>query len=54
MFEFNVSEDMENQNNNDKRRIPTQLLTYFLSLIVKESKTSVEHGRVITTLKIKH
>ena len=48
MFESSVSKDMENQNNNDKRRIPAYLLT----LIVKESGVSVEQGRVVTTLNI--
>ena len=34
-------------------RIPTQLLTYLLT--VKELKTSVEQGRVVTTFNtIKH
>jgi hypothetical protein len=44
MFEFSVSKD----DNSDKRRIPAYLLT----LVVKELKTSVEQGRVVTTLKI--
>ena len=46
------SKDMENQNNNDKRRISTHLLAYLLTLIVMELKISVEQGRVITTLNI--
>ena len=52
MFEFSVSKDMKNKNNNDKRRIPTHLLAYLLTLIVKELKISVEQGRVVTTLNI--
>ena len=38
MFEFNVSKDMEGKKNNDKRRIPTYLLT----LIIKKLNISVE------------
>ena len=54
-FEFSVSKDMENQNNNDKRRIPSHLIAYHLTVIVKELKTSVEHKWVVTTLnKMKH
>ena len=50
MFEFNVINDMKKkQKNNDKRRITTYLLTYHLTLVVKELKTSVEQGRVVTT-----
>ena len=49
MFNFSVSKDMKNEN--DKRRIPTYLLTLF----VKKLKVSVEQGRVVTTLHmIKH
>ena len=48
MFEFSVSENMK-KTNNDKRRIPTYLLVYLLTLIVKELKISVEQGRVVTT-----
>jgi hypothetical protein len=47
MFEFSVSEDIK-INNNDKRKIPTYLLT----LIIKELKIIVEQGRVVTTLNI--
>ena len=52
MFEFRVSKDMEKKNNNDKRRIPTYLLANLLTLIIKELKISVEHGRVLTTSNI--
>ena len=38
------------EKNNDQRRIPTDLLAYILTLIVKELKINVEHGRVVTTL----
>ena len=48
MFEFSVGKDMKVTNNNDKRRIPTYLLT----LIIKELNISVEQGRVVTTLNI--
>ena len=53
MFEFSVGKDMKKgEKTNDKRRIPTYLLAYLLTLIVKELKISVEHGRVLTTLNI--
>ena len=42
----------EKKNNNDKKKIPTHLLAYFLALIVKELKISVKQGRVVTTLNI--
>ena len=48
MFECSVSKDMRKRFNNDKRRIPTYLLT----LIVKKLKVSVEQGRVVTTLNV--
>jgi hypothetical protein len=38
--------------NNDKRRIPTYLLAYLLTLNVKNMKISVEEGRVVATLDI--
>ena len=38
--------------NNDNRRLSTHLLTYILTLIIKELKISVEQGRVVTTLNI--
>ena len=50
MFDFSVNQDIK-INNNDKRRIPTYLLT----LVIKELKISVEQGRVVATLNfIKH
>ena len=49
MNEFSVNKDMEKKN--DKRKIPTYLLTCLLTLIVK-LKISVKHGRLITTLNI--
>ena len=54
MFEFSVNKDKKKKikNQNDKRRIPTYLLAYLLTLIVKELKISVEQGRVVTTLNI--
>ena len=52
MFEFRVSQICKKKlkNNNDKRRIPSHLLTYLLTLVVKELKISVEQDRVVTTL----
>ena len=52
MFAFSVSKDMEKTINIDKRRIPANLLTHLLTLIVKELKISVEQGRVVTPLNI--
>jgi hypothetical protein len=52
---FSVSKDIINKNKNDKRRIPTYMLAYLLTLIVKKLKTNVEQDRVVTTLNtIKH
>ena len=51
MFEFSVSKDMK-KNNDDKRRIPTYLLAYLLTLVANKLKISVEKGRVVTTLNI--
>ena len=52
MFEYSVSKDTENQNNIDIRRILGHLVAYLLTLIVKELRISVEHGRMVTTLDI--
>jgi hypothetical protein len=54
MFEYNVSKDMKKNKRKRKvkkikRRIPTYLLENLLALIIKESKISVEQGRVVTT-----
>ena len=47
MFEFSVTKNMKkNNNNDDNRRIPTYLLT----LNIKELKTSVKQGKMVTTL----
>ena len=55
MFEFSVGKIIMGEVNNDKRRIPAYFLAYLLTLIVKELKISVQHGRVVTTLNtIKH
>ena len=44
---------MENKlNKNNIRRIPTYPLAYILTLVVEELKTSVEQGRVVTTLNV--
>jgi len=45
---FSVSKDIINKNNNYKRRIPTYMLAYLLTLIVKKLKISVEQGRAVT------
>ena len=52
MFEFSVNKDMKKYYNNDNRRLYTNILTYILTLIIKELKISVEQGRVVTTLNI--
>ena len=54
MFDSSVSKNMKNNNkiNNDKRRIPTYFLANLLTLMIKELKSSVEQGRVVTTLDI--
>ena len=53
MFEFSVSKDIKKWvNNNDKKRTPAYLVAYLLTLIVKELKISIKHGRVVTTLNI--
>ena len=49
IHEFSVSKEMENSNNNDKRRISTYLLAYLLTLVVKELRFSVEQRKVVTT-----
>ena len=41
-FDFSVSKDTKNKNNNDKKRIATYFLANLLTLIVKESKINVE------------
>ena len=50
MFEFSVSKNMK------KKAIVRKIATYLcLTLITKELKILVEHGRVVTTLNvIKH
>jgi hypothetical protein len=49
MFEFSISKDMKLlKKNNNKRRIPTYLLT----LIVKKVGFYVEHDKMVTTLNI--
>ena len=42
MLDYSVSKDMKRKINDDKRRIPTYLLAYLITLIVKELKISVE------------
>ena len=52
MFEFSVSKDIKKKDiiwEVAIRKIATHLC---LTLIVKELKISVEHGRVVTTLNI--
>ena len=46
---------MKKKYNNDKRRIQAYLIACLLTLVVKESRISVEQGRVVTTFNvIKH
>ena len=45
MFEFSVNKNMIK--NIDKRRIPTYLLAYLLTIIAKKLKIIVEQGRVV-------
>ena len=53
MIGFSVSEDMkEGRNLYIKKRVPTYLLAYLLTQIVKKLKISVEQRRVITTYNI--
>jgi hypothetical protein len=40
------------KNNNDKRRIPRDLLANLLTLIINELKIVVEQGTVVTTLNL--
>jgi hypothetical protein len=52
MFEYSVSKDMKN-NDIIREEVVKKVATYLcLTLIVKELKISVEHGRVVTTLNI--
>jgi hypothetical protein len=37
---------------NDKRRIPTHLLAYLPTIIIKKLKINTEQGRVVTILTI--
>ena len=54
MHKFSVSKNMKK--NNDKRRkevaVGKVVAHLCLTLIIKESRVSVEHGRVVTTLNI--
>jgi hypothetical protein len=57
MHEFSVSKDMGKKINNDKRRKEVaigQVVRHgiCLTLIIKESKISVEHDRVVKTLNL--
>jgi hypothetical protein len=59
MHKFSVSKDMKFFFNNDRRRrdrVVGKVVAHLcLTLIIKELKFSVEHGRVVTTLNtIKH
>jgi hypothetical protein len=59
MHKFSVSKDMEKKMNNDIRRkevaVGKVVAHLCLTLIIKELKISVEHDRVVKTLKtIKH
>ena len=51
MFDFSVNNHMRTKKSNEKK-IHVYLLAYFLTMIIQELKSSVEHGRVVTTLNI--
>ena len=50
IFEFIVNKEYEKNNYNDDQKIPTHLLAYILTLIVKELRINVEQGRLAITL----
>ena len=52
MFEFSVSKDMKNKDIIREVVVRKVAAHFCLTLIVKELKISVEHGRVVTTLYI--
>ena len=52
MFEFIVSKDMKRKDIITKVAVGKVAAHLCLTLIVKELKISVEHGRVVTTLNI--
>jgi hypothetical protein len=53
MFEFSVSKDMKIKKGIIREVAVGKVATYFyLTLIVKELRIIVEHGRVVTTLNI--
>jgi hypothetical protein len=59
MHKFSVSKDIYKIINNDKRRrdmvVGKVVAHLYLTLIIKELKSSVHHDRVVTTLNtIKH
>ena len=49
MYWFSVSNDMKKKYNG-KRRFSTYLLENLLTLTIKELKTSVEQGTMVTTM----
>jgi hypothetical protein len=53
VFEFSVSEDMEKNNNNDKRRIIIKCSSISSNANFKKMKINVEQGRAVTKLNIK-
>ena len=62
MFEFSISKDMKKKYYNDKRRgkgytemtVKKVAAHLCLTLIIKELKISVEHGRMITNKIYSH
>ena len=52
MFEFSVSKDMEKNDIVREVAVGNVATHLCLTLIVKELKISVEHGKVVTTLNI--
>ena len=52
MFEFSISKDMNKKDIIRKVAVGKVAAHLCLTLIIKESKINVEHGRVVTTLNI--
>jgi hypothetical protein len=52
MFEFSVSKDMKKKAIIRERTVAKVAAHLCLTLIVKDLKIHVEHGRVVTTLNI--
>ena len=52
MFEFSVSKDMKKEDIIREVAVGKVAVHLCLTLIIKELKISVEHGRVVTTLNL--